>query len=222
MEYIAVAPKSKKIKKLALMLRELDVNVYVYGPKGSGKTYLCEFIANEDFEKNIIIENFDLLKHFDKYTKRILAIGSKPLNDNLKEKFNFEINIEIPKLNDRQEDIDAFICYFIEKVKKELKIEQIDINFDKKFENIDQIKKEVYKQAICGDAINNKGDIVCVLEDYFDVNYSEQSSYFDALKIFDKALIRSVSKKYKSKTQIAKALKINRATLSKKVKEIEN
>ena len=61
-----------------------------------------------------------------------------------------------------------------------------------------------------------------MLEDYFDANYSEQSSYFDALKILDKALIRSISKKYKSKLQMAKALKINRATLSKKVEEIEN
>jgi DNA replication protein DnaC len=77
MEYIANDPKSKKIKKLALMLRNLDINIYIYGEKGTGKSYLAHFIGNGE-----IVENFDALNSLPKLKNRLIAVGSGKINVN--------------------------------------------------------------------------------------------------------------------------------------------
>jgi len=214
MKYIANDLKSQKIKKLAIMLRELDVNVYIYGNRGVGKSYLASFISGE------IIENFDELKTFPPIKNRLIAIGSKPLSQNLKEKFNIQVEIKLEDLDKREKDLEEFIHYFKEEVKKELKI---DYDFDVKVDisqNLNSLKRGIYKSALC--KINTKEEIISLLEEWFDNNYTDESSYNQELKIFDEALIKSMKKKYKSKLQMAKHLKLNRATLSKKVEEIEN
>ena len=214
MKYIANDLKSKKIKKLAIMLRELDINLYIYGNRGVGKSYLASFISGE------IIENFDELKTFPPIKNRLIAIGSKPLSQNLKEKFNIQVEIELEDLDKREKDLEEFIHYFKEEVKKELKI---DYDFDVKVDisqNLNSLKKGIYKSALC--KINTKEEIISLLEEWFDNNYTDESSYNQELKIFDEAIIKSMKKKYKSKLQMAKHLKLNRATLSKKVEEIEN
>ena len=214
MKYIANDLKSQKIKKLAIMLRELDVNVYIYGNRGVGKSYLASFISGE------IIENFDELKTFPPIKNRLIAIGSKPLSQNLKEKFNIQVEIKLEDLDKREKDLEEFIHYFKEEVKKELKI---DYDFDVKVDisqNLNSLKRGIYKSALC--KINTKEEIISLLEEWFDNNYTNESSYNQELKIFDEAIIKSMKKKYKSKLQMAKHLKLNRATLSKKVEEIEN
>ncbi len=207
---IAVDEKSKKIKKLALMLKTLDVNVYIYGNKGVGKKYLANFIANEN---DIITTN---LKEIPK-NKRIILIGYEKLNESIKENFNITVEIFLDDLINRKKDTLAFIEYFKNEVKQNLKIEEdfeveIDIS-----ENLNSLKKSIYKSALCYNL--NKNNIIEILEKYFDKNYID-SSYNEELKIFDTAIIKSLQKKYKSKLQMAKHLKINRATLSKKVDEI--
>ena len=214
MKYIANDLKSQKIKKLAIMLRELDVNVYIYGNRGVGKSYLASFISGE------IIENFDELKTFPPIKNRLIAIGSKPLSQNLKEKFNIQVEIKLEDLDKREKDLEEFIHYFKEEVKKELKI---DYDFDVKVDisqNLNSLKRGIYKSALC--KVNTKEEIISLLEEWFDNNYTDESSYNQELKIFDEAIIKSMKKKYKSKLQMAKHLKLNRATLSKKVEEIEN
>ena len=207
---IAVDEKSKKIKKLALMLKTLDVNVYIYGNKGVGKKYLANFIANEN---DIITTN---LKEIPK-NKRVILIGYEKLNESIKENFNITVEIFLDDLINRKKDTLAFIKYFKNEVKQNLKIEEdfeveIDIS-----ENLNSLKKSIYKSALCYNL--NKNNIIEILEKYFDKNYID-SSYNEELKIFDSAIIKSLQKKYKSKLQMAKHLKINRATLSKKVDEI--
>jgi transcriptional regulator with AAA-type ATPase domain len=214
MKYIANDLKSKKIKKLAIMLRELDVNVYIYGNRGVGKSYLASFISGE------IIENFDELKTFPPIKNRLIAIGSKPLSQNLKEKFNIQVEIKLEDLDKREKDLEEFIHYFKEEVQKELKI---DYDFDVKIDisqNLNSLKRSIYKSALCKG--NTKEEIISLLEEWFDNNYTDNSSYNQEIKIFDEAIIKSMKKKYKSKLQMAKHLKLNRATLSKKVEEIEN
>jgi DNA-binding NtrC family response regulator len=218
MEFIASDTKSKKIKKLAIMLKTVDVNVYIYGERGTGKTFLANFISNKD---SLIIENFDNLKHFPNINnKRIITTGSEKLTQNIKDKFDITIEIELEPLKKREKDLEEFINLFTKQVKRELKIEkdfQIKIDIS---ENLNSLKNSIYKSALC--KIDTKKEIIEILENYFDENYYENSSYNEELKMFDEALIKSMKKKYKSKLQMAKVLKINRATLSKKVDEIEN
>jgi len=214
MEYIANDPKSKKIKKLALMLRNLDINIYIYGEKGTGKSYLANFIGNGE-----IVENFDALNSLPKLKNRLIAVGSGKINDSLKEKFKISVEIELDPLNRRPLDTEEFIEHFKKEVQRELKIENelenlsIDLS-----ENLNSLKRSIYSSYIC--QIRTKDEVIKCLENYFERYYnSEESNYNEELKLFDKAIIGALKKRYKSKVQIAKHLKINRATLSKKMEE---
>lgn len=208
MEFIAEDEKSQKIKKLAVMLKELDVNIYIYGESGTGKTYLANFIANQD---DFIIENFDELKEFIKTDKRIIGIGKSALNENLKEKYDIIAEIFLDNLDKRQKDVKEFTKYFINKVKENLKIkDDVEVNIDIS-ENLNSLKKSIYKSFFKEKL--TKDELIKFIEEFFSEN---EMSYDEALKIFDKGLFQAFMKKYPSKLQMAKALKINRGTLSKK------
>jgi len=226
MEFIANSLVSKKIHKLALMLREMDINVYIYGEIGTGKSYLAKFISpnakiytdklNEK-ESEVIVEN--IKNDFDFKFKRVIATGLTPLYGDLKDKFTMQI--ELKPLNDRKEDIKDFINLFSNQAKTEFKIEKelknLDIDLS---QNLHSLKQSIYKKFLCEDYTKN--NIINILKEYFDKNYTENDSYNSMLKIFDKALIEVLLDKYKSKLQVAKHLKINRHTLTKKVNELEN
>jgi len=226
MEFIANSLISKKIHKLALMLRDMDINVYIYGDIGVGKSHLAKFISPNaklyndklsDTDTEVIVEN--IKNDFNFKFKRIIATGYSPLYGDLKDKFTMEI--ELKPLNKRKEDIDDFIQLFIKQAKEELKIDKkidnIEIDLS---QNLHSLKRTIYKKFLCEEY--TKSDIINILKEFFDKNYTENDSYNSMLKIFDKALIDVLLKKYKSKLQVAKHLKINRHTLTKKVNELEN
>jgi len=224
MEFIAASPVSQKIYKLALMLREMDVNVYIYGPEGSGKSFLAKFISpeakiyNDKLNENceVIVEN--IKNDFRFNFKRVIATGENELYGDIADKF--PIKLELKPLTQRKEDVKEFTKLFVSQVKKEFNIDKeitpkIDIS-----QNLHSLKKGIYKQFLCSGY--NKDDIIDILKKFFEENYTENDSYATMLKIFDKALIEVLLSKYKSKSQVANHLKINRHTLTKKVNEIEN
>jgi DNA-binding NtrC family response regulator len=227
MEFIANSPISKKIYKLALMMREMDVNVYIYGEKGVGKTFLANFISpnakiyNDKLVSNdidVIVEDIQNVKNFKFDYKRVIATGNSKLYGNLKD--NFTVEIELKSLKEREEDIEGFIQLFNKLAKNELYIEKNIENFNIDIsENLHSLKREIYKNFLCHDY--EKQEVINILKDYFKENYTSEDSYSSALKMFDKALIETLIEKYGSKLQVSKQLKINRNTLTKKVKEIE-
>ena len=196
------------------MLRNLDINIYIYGEKGTGKSYLANFIANGE-----IVENFDALNSLPKLKNRLIAVGSGKINDSLKEKFKISVEIELDSLNRRPLDTKEFIEHFKKEVQRELKIENEPENLSIDLsENLNSLKRSIYSSYIC--QIRTKDEVIKCLENYFERYYnSEESNYNEELKLFDKAIIGALKKRYKSKVQIAKHLKINRATLSKKMEE---
>ena len=209
--FVAKSLVSQKVHKLALMLKEMDINVYIYGPKGSGKTFLANFIASEDDE---IIED---IKTIPNTLNRVIATGEKKLYSDFQE--FFPMQIELKHLKDRKEDVKEFIKLFSNEAKEELKIDK-EIKYKYSNEDLNELKRGIYKKFLCEDY--NKKEIIEVLKRFFDKNYKENDSYATMLKIFDKALIEVLLDKYKSKLQVAKHLKINRNTLTKKVNEIED
>jgi len=217
MEFIAEDLKSKKIKKLAFILRDLKENVYIYGQKGVGKTFLANFIATQN---DLIIENIEEIKDFSKIdlNKRLIFTGSKKLDTSLKEKFNLLVEIELEPLSKREKDLKAFIELFIKEVKNNLKIDKdfeitnLDIS-----ENLNSLKRSIYKSALLYEM--HKNEMIECMERYFLNN--NDLTYDEALKIFEKGLFEAYYKKYSSKLQMSKVLKLNRGTLAKKMKGLK-
>lgn len=227
MEFVADSLISKKIYKLALMMREMDINVYIYGEKGVGKTFLANFISPNaqiyndklsSVNNDVIVENIQDIKNFKFDYKRIIATGNSKLYGELKNKFTIEI--ELKPLSKRKEDIKGFVKLFQNEAKNVLQIDKNikNLNIDIS-ENLHSLKREIYKKFLCIDY--EKEEVINILKEYFQKNYNESESYSSVLKIFDKALIEMLLDKYGSKLQVAKHLKINRNTLTKKVKAIE-
>ncbi len=220
--FLAKSIYLQKIKNIADMARELNLNVYIWGEKGVGKSFLAKYISptaliNPTIStiNPIIIEDFDNLSNLPKNPSLLIATGSKPLDKTIFNKY-FDLDIELKPLKEHPEDIKYFIEYFLAKAKKELKIEKnIEIKNPDISENLNSLKRQIYKHLLFD---NDKESILKELENYY---LKEHLTYEEELKDFEKTLFRAMKKKYKSKLKISEHLKINRVTLTKKMKGLD-
>ena len=220
--FLAKSEYLQKIKNIADMARELNLNVYIWGERGVGKSFLAKYIAPNAIINPktptinpVIIENFDNLNNLPQKSSVIIATGSKPLDKTIFDKF-FDLDIELKPLKDHPEDIENFVEYFSEKAKEELKInEKTTIQNPDISENLNSLKRQIYKNLLFS---NDKKDILKELENYY---LKEHSTYEEELKDFEKTLFSAMKKRYKSKLKISEHLKINRVTLTKKMKELD-
>ncbi len=217
--FLAKSEYLQKIKIVANMAKELKLNVYIWGEKGVGKSFLAKYISPDAIvnPKNptinpIIIENFDKLNNLTQNYSLLIATGSKPLDKTIFEKY-FDLDIELKPLISHPEDIEYFMKYFIKTAKKELKTDKkININNPDISENLNSLKRQIYKSLLFK---NDKQEILKELENYYVKNHS---TYEEELKDFEKTLFNAMKKKYKSKLKISENLKLNRVTLTKKMK----
>jgi len=218
--FLAKSEYLQKIKNIANMARELNLNVYIWGEKGVGKSFLAKYIApnaiiNPDTPtiNPVIIEDFDKLNNFPQKNSLLIATGTKPLNKT----FNkyFDLDIELKPLNEHSEDIDEFIKYFINEAKKELKLKK-NINISKPdiSENLNSLKRQIYKTLLFAE---DKKAILNELKSYYIYNHL---TYEEEIKDFEKTLFLAMREKYKSKLKISEKLNINRVTLTKKMKAL--
>jgi len=219
--FLAKSAYLKKIKRLADMAKELKVNVYIWGEKGVGKSFLAKYIApnaiinpKSPTINPVIIEDFDKNPTFEFNNTLLIATGSKKLDKNLLK--NFTIDIEIKPLKEHPEDIDAFIEYFLSNAKEELKIDKnIKILNPDISENLNSLKRQIYKKLLLPE---NKDEILELLFEYYLQNHS---SYEEEINSFEKILFSAMKEKYRSKLKISEMLKINRVTLTKKMKALD-
>jgi DNA-binding NtrC family response regulator len=219
--FLAKSEYLKKIKRLADMAKELKVNVYIWGDRGVGKSFLAKYIApnaiinpKSPTINPVIIEDFDKNPTFEFNNTLLIATGSKKLDKNLLK--NFTIDIEIKPLKEHPEDIDAFIEYFLSNAKEELKIDKnIKILNPDISENLNSLKKQIYKKLLLPE---NKDEILELLFEYYLQNHS---SYEEEINSFEKILFSAMKEKYRSKLKISEMLKINRVTLTKKMKALD-
>ena len=219
--FLAKSEYLQKIKNIADMARELGLNVYIWGEKGVGKTFLAKYISPNAIINPqtptinpVIIEDFDKNFSFSK-SSLIIATGSKPINKDIFDKY-FDLDIELKPLKEHPEDIEHFIKYFTQNAKEELKINKnIKITEPDISENLNSLKRQIYKNLLFS---NNKNDILKELENYY---LKEHKTYEEEIKDFEKTLFNAMKKRYKSKLKISEYLKINRVTLTKKMKELD-
>ncbi len=220
--FLAKSEYLKKIKNIAEMARELNLNVYIWGEKGVGKSFLAKYIApnavinpKSPTINPIIIENFDSLINLPEKYSLLIATGEKPVDKTIFEKY-FDLDIELKPLKEHPEDINFFIDYFTKQAKKELKIDkEIKINEPDIEENLNSLKRQIYKNLLFA---NNKEAILKELENFLLIQHK---TYEEELKDFEKTLFNAMKKRYKSKLKISENLKINRVTLTKKMKGLD-
>ena len=220
--FLATSEYLKKIKNIADMCKELKINVYIWGERGVGKTFLAEYIAPNAVKNPktytinpVIIEDFDK-NPIEFKSNFLIATGSKPLNKDLLKKY-FTMDIELKPLREHLEDIEDFINLFKQQARKELKIDKdITINNPDISENLNSLKRQIYSMYLMP---QKKEEIFGLLERFYE--NLEEFSYEEEINLFEKALFLAAKTKYKSKLQIAKNLKINRVTLTKKMKALD-
>ncbi len=220
--FLAKSEYLQKIKRLADMAKELKVNVYIWGERGVGKSFLAKYIApnavinpTAPTINPVIIEDFDKNPVLDFKNNFLIATGIEPLNKDLLKRY-FTMDIEIKPLKDHPEDIEEFIEYFKQQAKEELKIDKdISIKTPDISENLNSLKKQIYKMYLMPE---NKDEILNLLYEYYLKNHS---TYEEELNDFEKTLFSAMKARYHSKLKISEKLKINRVTLTKKMKALD-
>ena len=220
--FLATSEYLQKIKNIADMCKELKINVYIWGERGVGKTFLAEYIAPNAVKNPktytinpVIIEDFDK-NPIEFKSNFLIATGSKPLNKDLLKKY-FTMDIELKPLREHLEDIEDFINLFKQQARKELKIDKdITINNPDISENLNSLKRQIYSMYLMP---QKKDKLFNLIENFYE--NLEEFSYEKEISLFEKALFLAAKTKYKSKLQIAKNLKINRVTLTKKMKALD-
>ncbi len=240
-DFIAISDVSKELKKSASLLKELDLHVLISGEAGVGKKTLAQFINNNsviynakelqnDIKENaielqnetIILDKIDTLTNIDLFLTwieekdiRVLATcKNSDLNNKLLSLFS--ITLEIPRLDQRKEDVKKLSYKFAKEASEVLGIKnrpsKLIINTKN---NAHSLRKSIYFSYLFQSIGEN--EIMMLLEDFMLENMQGENSYRDFLYLFEAPLLRSAQKKYKSQVQMAKNLGLNRITLRKKI-----
>ncbi|WP_457559901.1 Fis family transcriptional regulator [Caminibacter sp.] len=222
--FLAKSSYLQKIKNIADMCKEMQINVYIWGDRGVGKSFLAKYISpnalinpKSPTHNPVILEDFDKNPTLEIKSSFIVATGSKPLNKEFLKKY-FVMDIELKPLSEHPEDIEEFIKFFKEKAKNELKIDkEIKILNPDLSENLNSLKRQIYSKYLSPDS---KNEIFKLLKEYYE-NTDEEITYEEEINNFEKTLFSAMKTKYKSKLQIATKIKINRVTLTKKMKALD-
>lgn len=241
-DYIAISKNSKEILNSAHLLQSVEVNALIMGQSGVGKKSLAQYILpqaplykaktlQEDIANNLInlkessiiidqienITNVDLLINWlNENSIRVIATTLKgELNIRLAELFS--VNIELPVLKERDEDVKALTLKFSKEASKTLDVEQIlpsklMINISN---NAHSLRKSIYFSYLFETI--GEDEILMFMEKYMLSNMKGDNSYKDFLYLLEVPMLKAAQTKYKSQVQMAKHLGLNRITLRKKI-----
>ena len=220
--FLAKSKYLQKIKKIADMCKNLKISVYIWGERGVGKTFLAKYISpNAVINPSIPTINLVILEDFDKNpsigfkNNFLVATGSKPISKDFLKKY-FIMDIELKPLKEHPEDIEEFIKLFTKNAQEELKIfKSLEIKTPDISENLNSLKRQIYKHLLLP---KNKQDILKMLKNHY---LQEHKTYEEEVKEFEKNLFEAMKMKYGSKLKISEKLKINRVTLTKKMKALD-
>ena len=211
----------------------LPVNIMIIGEVGTGKETLVNTVmptiakmnANEVIDKDLdmkslFIRDFENIKDVIAFMKRhedkrIIAASTEYRSSY--DEF-FPVIITIPPLSQRQEDLEELKRHYIQRVKEEFELESFEEDFEVDLsKNALSLKRSIYERALF-EMIDEKR-IMKLLEEFMADKI--ERGYKELLYLFEIPLLRAAKKKYKSALAMSKALQLNRATLTTKLKKYE-
>jgi DNA-binding NtrC family response regulator len=236
--FIAKSDISKKILKSARMSADLPINILIYGNEGVGKNLLAKeilpntlmisatkleyLIYNDQINLNeykaIIIIHIDKIKNFNQFVNHFNNIKIVATSYRKLEHFNthFALNIHIPNLDKREQDLKYLIQYYKQEAYKifDIKLNEKDLIIDLS-KNGKSLKKSIFKSVLLQSY--TKEDVLLYLRKYFDIQLQQGQNYNTLLEIFEIPLLQAAKKIFHSQVQISKHLGISRITLRKKL-----
>lgn len=238
MKFIAQSESTKKILNIAKMSVNLPVNILIIGPSGVGKKLLAneildnspifdgkileESLINKTIHpetyKELIITNIDhVLNKKEFFSKlqniKIIATSSFLLTEIEPE---FAIKIDVPPLNERAEDLEELIQFYIKEAEEtyDITIDTNDLCIDLSSNGI-SLKKSIFKNGFLKHM--NDDDLQIGMKCFIQKKLKQDFSYKDLLQYFERPLLQAAKKEYKSQLKMATKLHINRITLRKKI-----
>jgi DNA-binding NtrC family response regulator len=237
-KFIAQSEISKQILKSAKLSADLPVNTLIYGELGVGKKLLAQeilpnatTIAAKELEKlinnkqinlqehnAIIIHNIDKVINLEEFLENLKGVKlvATALDNHTKYHTSFAIKLEIPSLEDRQEDLDELIKNYKQEAMNiygsTSNIENINIDLSG---NGITLKQSIYKSILLQSM--SKNEIMQTLQTFIGRELQNGKTYKELLELFEVPLLKAAKTAFKSQLKMAEKLSINRITLRKKI-----
>ncbi len=240
--FVTSSHASVEALKTANLLKSLSVNALISGERGVGKKKLAQYIlpsaplySAEDFDEliteiqsssEIIITHVEnspnlqrIANELEKSNIRVVATCSSHYHADILDEL-FDITIELPALNEREEDIAVLIAHFKKEAERIFGVQET-FEFDSTYvdlsENASSLRRQLFLHYLLADVDEN--DLMELLEKYLYDKLGSNNDYRKFLHLYEVPLIRSGLKKFRSQLKLASVLGLNRNTLRKKIQE---
>lgn len=240
--FIAKSATSKKIINIANMASTLPVNVLIIGEIGVGKKLLASEILpsavsfdGKFLEHSLLNETINLAQYPEIIVTNIQSVLNKKefmealsgvkvvatTNYLVTEvETQFAIKIDIPPLNQREEDLEELKNLHYTKAKDifhvEVGMDELEIDLK---QNGLSLKQSIYKSVFIKSLKDD--DMFESLKYFFEKKFEKGADYKDLLAYFEKPLLAAAKDKFHSQLQMATNLNINRMTLRKKIEQYD-
>ena len=227
--FIAKSPASLKVYNVVKAAARLPVNIMVLGEIGTGKETLIRSIFDQiphysvstlpqKIESDtIFVRDFEKVQDVIAFMRRyegVRIIAAATDERSIYEEY-FPVLVTIPPLCQRPEDVEALKRAYIHKACEEFEIEGLDENFSVDLsKNAISLKRSVYERVLF--ATMDEEKMMRMLEEFLEPRVEE--GYKELLRIFEIPLLRAAKKRFRSALAMSKALGLNRATLTTKLK----
>lgn len=227
--FIAKSPSSIKVYNVVKAAVKLPVNIMILGEVGTGKETLVSSlfdkiprysVANmpESLEsETVFVRDFENVSDVIAFMRRyegVRIIAAATDARSIYEEY-FPIVVTIPPLRERPEDVEALKKLYTKKAREEFELENFDEDFAVDLsKNAISLKRSVYERALF--ATMDEAKMMAMLEEFLEPRIEE--GYKELLRIFEIPLLRAAKKRFRSVLAMSKALQLNRATLTTKLK----
>lgn len=234
--FLTASSASKEAFRSATLLKSLKINALIIGEQGVGKLTLAQYILPNativdasasskvlqllETSSELIIKHIEqasniklLLTKIQTSNARVIATS---INEQLKNSFSMQITL--PPLKNRKEDIKVLMDKFHKDAAIFYNKEHLELNYTPDISaNAHSLKQQVYFQFLMSDV--SEKNLMQLIENYLSAKLGSNSDYSKFLPLFEVPLIRAGLKRFKSQLKLSEHLGLNRNTLRKKIQE---